>query len=90
MQSVPVYEIKSYYDEELEDFVFDVDNKPKTETGFTVGFGTQIKSKIQLNFFGIYYFMSYDESYNFVAETDISNEVSYSLFEIGCSLGYSF
>ncbi len=90
MQSVPVYTISSYYDEVLEDFVFDVDNKPKTETGFTVGFGTQIKSKIQLNFFGVYSFLSYDESYNFVADTDISNEVSYSLIKIGCSLGYSF
>ena len=90
MQSVPVYEIKSYYDEELEDLVIDVDNKPKTETGFTVGFGTQIKPRIQLNFYGVYSFLSYDESYNFVEETDISNEMSYSQIKIGCSMGYNF
>lgn len=91
MQSVPVYKIISYYDEFLNNYVFEYDKKPQNETGFTAGFGTQIKYRIQLNLFSAYSFLYYDESFNNVIEgVDISHDVSYYLFKIGCSLGYSF
>lgn len=90
-QSVPVYKIISHYDEDLSHYVFEYDKKPQNETGFTAGIGTQIKHNIQLNLFSAYSFLSYDESFNNVFEgVDISHDISYYLFKIGCSLGYSF
>ncbi len=90
MQSVPIYEIKSYYDEVLEDYYFVYDEKPQTETGFTAGFGMKINPNISLDLFGAYSFLNYDENFNIIEEFDISNDYSYSRIKIGCSMGYNF
>ncbi|MDP8201506.1 MAG: hypothetical protein P9M11_05135 [Candidatus Tenebribacter burtonii] len=90
MQSVPVYETKSYYDELLDDYVFNSVNRPQNETGITAGYGFQLPFQIDLNLFGTYSFLNFKESYNFVEDYDVSNDLKYSLFRIGCSLGYSF
>lgn len=90
MQSVPVYEMTSYYDEILDDIVLELANTPQTEKGFTAGLGLNINSNITLNIFGAYSYLNYDESYNFVDYVDVSNELSYSLTKMGCSIGYNF
>lgn len=89
-QSIPVYELTSYFDDILDDYIIENDNKPKVETGITAGFGTKVFSKIQMNLYSSYTFLKYEENYNFVTDTDIFNEISYSMIKIGCSLGYSF
>ena len=91
MQSVPIYEIKSYYDEEWEEFICGPDEKPQTEMGITAGFGVKINPNLSLDIFGAYSFLNYDESYDDDYWRDqVSNEYSYSQIKIGCSMGYNF
>lgn len=90
MQSVPMYEITSYYDEELDDMVLELNDTPQIDKGITAGLGVNVNSYITINIFGAYSFLKYDESYNFVEYVDISNELTFSMTKIGCSLGCNF
>jgi len=93
MQSVPIYEMESYYNDNWEEWDLRNDDKPQTEIGFTTGFGLKMNSQLSLDVFGSYSFLSYEESYKYGDYYDynqISNEYSYSKIKIGCSMGYSF
>ena len=93
MQSVPIYEMESYYNENWEEWDLRNDSKPQTEIGFTTGLGIKVNPNLALDIFGAYSFLSYDESYeydDYYDEIQISNEYSYSKIKIGCSMGYSF
>ena len=94
-QSVPVYKLIPHYNEITNVHCPKIEKKPQVETGFTAGFGSQIQSRIQLSLFCVYSFLKYKESFalyspGFQNYVDITNDVSYYLFKIGCSLGYSF
>ena len=84
MQSVPIYEKKTYYNEEYND------ENPETEMGLTTGFGVKINPNLSLDIFGAYSFLNYDENYAYYNYTQRSNEYSYSKINIGCSMGYNF
>jgi len=85
MQSVPIY--KNNYSDE---YGLINDKKPLVESGFTIGYGTNVNPSITLNLFGAYSFLVYDEKYNDYYGDPILNEYFYSNIKFGCSMGYSF
>jgi len=91
IQSVPIYEMESYYNENWEEYEVRMDDKPQTEIGFTTGFGVKINPNLSLDVFGAYSFLNYDESYVYYYDDEqVLNEYSFYKIKIGCSMGYSF
>ena len=90
IQSVPIYEMESYYNDDWEEYELRNDEKPQTEIGFTTGFGMQVNQNFSFDIFGAYSFLDYDESYVYYDDEQVSSEYSFSKIKIGCSIGYEF
>ncbi|MEA2096854.1 MAG: hypothetical protein U9P73_09220 [Candidatus Cloacimonadota bacterium] len=85
LQSVPIYEIKDFMGDEVIH-----DEKPKTEIGFTTGLGIKVNTSVSIDFYGVYNFLKYDESYDSWYSGYNENVFSISQMKIGCSIGYEF
>jgi hypothetical protein len=76
-QSVPVYKL-----DDIEPDTYTT--KPQTEVGFTLGYGLKMFTNINIDFFGAYSFLNYEESTGFY-----SNKYSDARIRVGCSIGYT-
>ena len=86
LQSVPLYERKPL---DVGDGYI-LDKNPQNEIGLTTGCGVKIKPNLSLDFFCIYTFLNYNESYFDHGGYIRSNEYSYKRFKIGFTTGYQF
>ncbi|MCD4818601.1 MAG: hypothetical protein K8S23_07900 [Candidatus Cloacimonetes bacterium] len=85
MQSLPIYESKNADDGEVVKV-----KTPKKEYGFTTGLGFKIYSKISVDFFSVYSFLTNNQSYyDPYWGLDSTKYFTYQM-KIGSTIGYNF
>jgi hypothetical protein len=85
IQSLPIYESKNSEDGEVVKV-----KTPKREYGFTTGFGLIINSNISVDFFGVYSFLTYNQSYYDTPLGKYSTAYFTYQMKVGSTIGYNF